>query len=129
MEILYTRNELIKYREFIKSQNKTIGFVPTMGALHQGHMSLIDTAHEKSDFVIASIFVNPTQFNNKNDYQNYPITIDQDLELLIQHHCDAVFLPTAEEMYPSTYQPYKIDIGELNFLLEGEKKTRRGHQI
>lgn len=126
MEILYTRNELIKYRELIKSQNKTIGFVPTMGALHQGHMNLIDTAHQHSDIVIASIFVNPTQFNNQNDFINYPSTIDQDLELLIRHQCNAVFVPTVEEIYPSNnYEPFKLDIGELNHLLEGEK--RPGH--
>lgn len=125
MEILYTRNELIKYRDFIKSQNKSIGFVPTMGALHQGHMSLIDTAHQNSDIVIASIFVNPTQFNNQNDFLHYPITLDQDLELLIQHQCDAVFMPSVEEIYPNNYQPFKLDIGELNHLLEGEK--RPGH--
>lgn len=125
MEILYTRNELIKYRDFIKSQNKSIGFVPTMGALHQGHMSLIDTAHQNSDIVIASIFVNPTQFNNQSDFLHYPITIDQDLELLIQHQCDAVFMPSVEEIYPNNYQPFKLDIGELNHLLEGEK--RPGH--
>lgn len=125
MEILYTRNELIKYREFIKSQNKSIGFVPTMGALHQGHMSLIDAAHQNSDIVIASIFVNPTQFNNQSDFLHYPITIDQDLELLIQHQCDAVFMPSVEEIYPNNYQPFKLDIGELNHLLEGEK--RPGH--
>jgi pantoate--beta-alanine ligase len=125
LEILYTRNELIKYRDFIKSQNKSIGFVPTMGALHQGHMSLIDTAHQNSDIVIASIFVNPTQFNNQNDFLHYPITLDQDLELLIQHQCDAVFMPSVEEIYPNNYQPFKLDIGELNHLLEGEK--RPGH--
>lgn len=126
MEILYTRNELIKYRDFIKNQNKTIGFVPTMGALHQGHMSLIDTARQNSDIVIASIFVNPTQFNNQNDFLHYPITLDQDLEFLIQHECDAVFVPSVKEIYPeSDHQSYKIDIGELDHLLEGEK--RPGH--
>lgn len=126
MEILYTRNELIKYREFIKNQNKSIGFVPTMGALHQGHMSLIDSAHQNSDIVIASIFVNPTQFNNQSDFLHYPITLDQDLELLIQHQCDAVFIPSVDEIYPKeNYQPYKVDIGNLDHLLEGEK--RPGH--
>jgi pantoate--beta-alanine ligase len=126
LEILYTRNELIKYREFIKNQNKTIGFVPTMGALHQGHMSLIDTAHQNSDIVVASIFINPTQFNNPNDFLHYPITLDQDLELLMLHHCDAVFIPSVDEIYPETnHQPFKVDIGDLNDLLEGEK--RPGH--
>lgn len=126
MEILYTRNELIKYREFIKNQNKSIGFVPTMGALHQGHMSLIDSAHQNSDIVIASIFVNPTQFNNQSDFLHYPITLDQDLELLLQHQCDAVFIPSVDEIYPKeNYQPYKVDIGNLDHLLEGEK--RPGH--
>lgn len=97
-----------------------------MGALHQGHMSLIDTAHEHSDIVIASIFVNPTQFNNPNDFLHYPVTLDQDLELLIEHKCDAVFVPSENEVYPDTnYQPYTLDIGELNSLLEGQK--RPGH--
>lgn len=89
-------------------------------------MSLIDIAKKTSDVVIVSIFVNPTQFNNQNDFNNYPISIDQDLELLMAHGCDAVFVPSVEEMYgKKDYEPYKIDIGYLDTILEGEK--RPGH--
>ncbi len=126
MEILYSREKLSEYREQCKHQNKTIGFVPTMGALHLGHMSLIEEAKKNADCVIASIFVNPKQFNNPEDFVNYPSSIDQDLELLMQHGCDAVFLPSVETMYGSEdYVPYKIELGELGNLLEGEK--RPGH--
>lgn len=126
MEIIYTRDELIQFREGCKAQGKKIGFVPTMGALHLGHMSLIDTAKKNSDIVIASIFVNPRQFNNIQDFNNYPMSIDQDLEMLMKNGCDAVFVPTVEIMYgDENYQPYKIDIGYLDEILEGEK--RPGH--
>lgn len=117
---------MIRFRESCKEQNKSIGFVPTMGALHLGHMSLIDRAKSQSDVVIASIFVNPRQFNNINDFNNYPISIDQDLELLLQYGCDAIFIPTVEVMYGNDeYKPYTLDIGYLDNILEGEK--RPGH--
>lgn len=97
-----------------------------MGALHSGHMSLIEEARKHSDIVIASIFVNPRQFNNQEDFINYPISIDQDLELLMRHGCNAVFLPSVDEIYPTeNYRPFKVELGEIGHLLEGEK--RPGH--
>ena len=102
------------------------GFVPTMGALHQGHISLIETAKSGGDLVIASIFVNPTQFNDANDFQNYPVTIEQDIDQLEHAGCDVLFLPSVEEMYPDglvNKTPY--DLGYLETVLEG--KYRPGH--
>lgn len=126
MEIIYTKAELATYIEKSKTKNKTIGFVPTMGALHQGHLSLVKQASIHTDIVIASIFVNPTQFNNSTDLKNYPSTIDQDLELLLENSCHAVFIPSVSEMYgDENYTPYKIDLGTLGEVLEG--KERPGH--
>jgi len=76
------------------------GFVPTMGALHEGHISLVQQAKAQDGLVVCSIFVNPTQFNDKSDYEKYPVTIDEDVEMLLNAGCDVLFLPSAEEMYP-----------------------------
>ncbi|MCO5232692.1 MAG: pantoate--beta-alanine ligase [Chitinophagales bacterium] len=126
MEIIYTREALTRFRENCKNLNKTIGFVPTMGALHMGHISLVQQAKKNVDYTIASIFVNPTQFNNKEDFNNYPLTIDQDIKLLIQYGCDAVFIPSVEEIYGQKgYHPFTIPLGKLGNIFEGEK--RPGH--
>lgn len=108
-----------------KKGRKT-GFVPTMGALHRGHISLIETAKESGNLVICSIFVNPTQFNDAKDFQNYPTTIEQDIDQLEKAGCDALFLPSVTEMYPDGLEnktPY--DLGYLEKVLEG--KYRPGH--
>jgi pantoate--beta-alanine ligase len=103
-----------------------LGFVPTMGALHNGHRSLIDKAKKEGKFVICSIFVNPTQFNDKNDFINYPITIDEDIALLLDADCDVLFLPDVEEMYPGGAGMVKAyDFGYLDTVLEGA--NRPGH--
>lgn len=109
-----------------KGLGKTIGFVPTMGALHNGHISLIQSAKQKTDFTVSSIFVNPTQFNNKEDLLNYPRNVERDL-LLVEHNGgDVVFLPSVNEIYPNGLQNVKhFDLGELEFILEG--KFRPGH--
>lgn len=104
--------------------NKSIGFVPTMGALHKGHLSLIKASQEKCDLTVCSIFVNPTQFNKKEDLDNYPRNIDKDLKLLEQEHCDIVFLPSVEEMYDN-YIFKEFDFGDLGNVMEG--KHRPGH--
>jgi pantoate--beta-alanine ligase len=112
---------------FLKSKLKeglSIGFVPTMGALHEGHISLIDRAKKDNEIVIASIFVNPTQFGNAEDLEKYPRTLDADCALLEPAGCDAVFAPSAAEMYISLPK-LKIDFGNLEHVMEG--KFRAGH--
>ena len=96
-------SSIIEIRKFLDEQSESqliIGFVPTMGALHQGHLSLIEQSKKSCDITICSIFVNPTQFNDKKDFEKYPIQIDADLEMLIAAGCDVVFIPSVDEMYP-----------------------------
>ena len=111
----------------IKSLKKgtSIGFVPTMGALHKGHLSLIEQAKKENDIVVVSIFVNPTQFDKKEDLINYPKTIDSDLSLLKSVYCDIVFTPTAEEIYSNNIQSQLFDFDGLEHQMEG--KFRDGH--
>lgn len=101
-----------------------IGFVPTMGALHEGHLSLVEQAGEISDIVVVSIFVNPTQFNDANDLVNYPRTIDADVNLLSTRRCDFVFCPSVDEIYPVP-DTRKFDFGNLDKVMEGA--FRPGH--
>ncbi|PID94498.1 MAG: pantoate--beta-alanine ligase [Bacteroidetes bacterium] len=107
-----------------KNRGAVIGFVPTMGALHQGHLSLIEKACQTCDMVVASIFVNPIQFNNPSDLEHYPRTITADLEKLEAAGCDLVFTPDAQEMYPQAITE-QYDFGKLEQVLEGEH--RPGH--
>ncbi|WP_300599777.1 pantoate--beta-alanine ligase [Niabella sp.] len=110
----------------LHDKKQEIGFVPTMGALHAGHISLVQAARQHSDFTVCSIFVNPTQFNDPKDLEKYPRTIEKDLQLLELHGCDAVFYPDVEEIYPSgTAHPPHYDLGHLEYILEG--KYRPGH--
>ena len=109
----------------MKSEGKTIGFVPTMGALHYGHISLVSSAMSQCDITIVSIFVNPTQFNNADDLLKYPRTLEADVELLSTINCDAVFAPSVEEMYPKNRDSTQLDLGNLANLMEG--KFRPGH--
>ncbi|MEC9281684.1 MAG: pantoate--beta-alanine ligase [Bdellovibrionota bacterium] len=103
---------------------KSRAFIPTMGALHQGHLSLIEAAKENHDEVVVSIFVNPTQFNQKTDLENYPRDLDSDKEKLKSLGVDILFLPTFEQMYPDNYH-YKITENEFSKLLCGAH--RPGH--
>lgn len=106
-------------------QQKT-GFVPTMGALHPGHISLVETAKQRGHLVICSIFVNPTQFNDAKDFQNYPITIESDIDQLEKAGCDVLFLPSVSEMYPNGLtSKTHYELGYLETVLEG--KYRPGH--
>lgn len=107
-----------------RKKGRKIGFVPTMGALHAGHLSLVETAAKQCDLVLASIFVNPTQFNDKKDLERYPRTIEEDKNLLRTVPCDAVFIPSVEEMYPKE-ENTSFDFGDLEKVLEG--KHRPGH--
>ncbi len=108
-----------------RAKNNTIGFVPTMGALHNGHLSLINASNENNDISVCSIFVNPTQFNNSSDLDNYPRTIDSDLALLKSVNCDIIFIPTTETMYPKGEQKTTFNFGTFEQVMEG--KDRPGH--
>lgn len=125
MNVHYTRNSLqIAIRE-AKLRGETIGFVPTMGALHEGHLSLVRTAFEQTDTVVVSIFVNPTQFNNPADLAHYPRMLDEDMTLLNDLGNVLIFAPTTAEIYPEN-DPFKaIDLEGMDAVLEGE--FRPGH--
>lgn len=113
--------------EFLDSKAKnglTIGFVPTMGALHQGHISLVKQAKKECKVVVVSIFVNPSQFGPNEDYKKYPRVIDQDCQLLKQNNVDAVFLPTADQMYPRGFSTW-VNESKLSDHLCGQ--SRPGH--
>jgi len=127
VKIFQTTRDIQKYLLEIKQlENKSIGFVPTMGALHVGHLSLINASKNKTDVTVCSIFVNPTQFNDKKDYDKYPIQIDKDLEMLLEAKCDVVFVPTVEEMYPNgTLEKTDVDLGFIGQALDAEH--RPGH--
>jgi pantoate--beta-alanine ligase len=124
MEIIKEPSELLKYIKRRKPEFKSIGFVPTMGALHQGHISLIEYSKKENDFTICSIFVNPIQFNNPQDFILYPKNQEEDFNMLENAGCDLLFMPSAESMY--TEEPrIKIDFGSLELVMEG--KFRPGH--
>ncbi len=107
-----------------KEEGKIIGFVPTMGALHDGHLSLVREMSILADITVVSIFVNPTQFNDSNDFQKYPRTIDDDLEMLKGEKVDVVFTPAEKEIYPKKDTP-NFEFGQLEKVMEGEH--RPGH--
>ena len=114
------------YLQDARNQGNTIGFVPTLGALHRGHLSLVARSKQDNQSTLASIFVNPAQFNDKKDFEKYPISIEKDIELLVSAGCDAIFLPAVEEIYPQGYdQPVHYELGLLETILEG--KYRPGH--
>ena len=109
-----------------RQAEKTLGFVPTMGALHDGHISLIKASLKKCDITICSIFVNPTQFNDPRDFEKYPQNIANDILLLENTGCDILFLPAVAEIYPFGLKPERhYDLGDLEYILEG--KYRPGH--
>ncbi|MEJ2882459.1 pantoate--beta-alanine ligase [Pedobacter sp. GR22-6] len=108
----------------IRSAQQKIALVPTMGALHKGHVSLIEVAQQHAEVVVCSIFVNPTQFTDPKDLEKYPRPLEHDMAMLEQCGCDIVFMPSVKEMYPGP-ENWHIDLGPAEFLLEGE--FRRGH--
>ena len=119
-----TIDETRAYAMAQRDKGLTIGFVPTMGALHPGHISLVDRARRENDIVMSSIFVNPIQFNNPDDLKKYPRTIESDMEMLKAAGCDVVFVPTVEEMYPEEINK-SYDFGKLADVMEGA--FRPGH--
>ncbi len=116
-------------RKWLDAQQKkgyTIGFTPTMGALHNGHISLIEQSKKANQATVSSIFVNPTQFNNPKDFEKYPITLEKDITMLEAAGCDVLFLPSVKEMYQEGIKPtIHYDLGYLETVLDG--KFRPGH--
>ena len=120
-------NFIVDIQRFIEEKHNLglkVGFVPTMGALHDGHLSLINRAKKENDIVVCSVFVNPIQFNNPADLEKYPRTPEKDIEKLQCAGCDAVFVPSAEEMYPEKVEDH-YDFGDLERVMEGA--CRPGH--
>lgn len=125
MNVVTTISDLKRAVSAARGNGKTVGLVPTMGALHNGHLSLVKQACNECQFVVVSIFVNPTQFNNPDDLRTYPRTLDKDVAFLTENsRCDIVFAPSAEEIYPEP-DTRQFDFGELATVMEG--KFRPGH--
>ena len=124
MEIFKTKTELTTYLNTFHSE-KSVGFTPTMGALHSGHMQLIESSKIECDITICSIFVNPTQFNNSGDLEKYPNTLKADLEKLKKVNCDIVYTPTIDDLYAKGEKAKEFNFGSLAASMEGE--YRAGH--
>ncbi|MFN5183701.1 MAG: pantoate--beta-alanine ligase [Bacteroidota bacterium] len=124
MKVVTTEKELKALVSAERKKGRKIGFIPTMGALHKGHFSLVETAEKNSDYIILSVFVNPTQFNDKKDFEKYPRNIDNDLQLLKNKKVDVVFTPSEKEIYPKP-DKRKFSFAKLDQVLEG--KQRPGH--
>ena len=123
MEIIHTRKALEQAIAACKAEGKSIGFVPTMGALHEGHLTLMRQAKAENDVAVCSIFVNPTQFNNPTDLERYPRNPEKDAQA-VSGICDIAFIPPVEEMYPET-PTETYDFGDLEKVMEGP--SRPGH--
>jgi len=125
MEIINRRQRMTSVaRKLRREQDRTIGLVPTMGALHEGHLSLVREARRMCDKVIVSVFVNPTQFGPAEDFEHYPRDLTKDTALLTDYNVDYIFAPSPEEIYPRDFSTY-VNVGGLSKLLEGE--SRPGH--
>lgn len=126
MHLIYSKKELQDLVAMVRRKGQSIGFVPTMGALHHGHTSLITTALKKHPVVVVSIFVNPTQFNNAQDLEKYPRTLDQDSQFLSGHKDKVViYAPSPQEVYGKTVQSTPYDFGGIEHMMEGAH--RPGH--
>ena len=124
MHILRTPQELSRSVDTCRANGQSVAMVPTMGALHQGHASLFKIAHEHADVVVATIFVNPLQFNNSADFEKYPLQMDHDVQLLEEQGVHYLYAPTVETMYDSGFST-SVDIDGITDLLEGA--SRPGH--
>lgn len=125
MVILKNADEIASLCTTSKIGNKSIGFVPTMGALHKGHTSLVQASKEQNETTVCSIFINPDQFNNQEDFDRYPVTTEKDIELLIAAGCDILLLPPLDQVYPSGYEKKAFALGKIETILEGQ--YRPGH--
>lgn len=127
MKIVESHSELLEQIQALKSTNPTarVGFVPTMGALHKGHLSLVSNAANHCEIIVVSVFVNPTQFNNQQDLKKYPRTIKEDIELLKTTSCSILFHPSEEEVYPPGFTSVEVDLKGLDLIMEGA--FRPGH--
>jgi pantoate--beta-alanine ligase len=124
MHVFYSIDAIQEFLKTQRKKGKSIGLIPTMGALHNGHLSLIEASKAKNDLTVCSIFINPTQFNNAHDLSVYPRTLEADCEMLESVKCDVVFAPNAHDIYP-TLPNLKFDFGDLERVMEG--KFRIGH--
>lgn len=124
MQIVRTVIELKNAVKAFRSEGNVVGLVPTMGALHEGHISLVERCKKENDITVVSVFVNPTQFNNKEDLQTYPRTEEADSKLLEEAGCDILFMPTVEEVYPES-DTRVFELGSVAQVMEGAK--RPGH--
>ncbi|MBI4313959.1 MAG: pantoate--beta-alanine ligase [Candidatus Omnitrophica bacterium] len=124
MKIITDPRAMQRWGAQAKVKKLSVGLVPTMGALHEGHLSLIRRARRQNDRVAVSIFINPIQFNQKSDYRKYPRPLRQDLQLLRQQNVDVVFMPSAESLYPKNFQTF-VEVADLSKAWEG--KHRPGH--
>ena len=128
MEVFHKISDYRSWHSKLKEEGLSIGFVPTMGALHEGHISLIEASKKENDITVCSIYVNPTQFNDQQDFEKYPRLIEDDMLKLEDGNCDALFAPDSAEMYPkddSIDIPKELDLGELAHVMEGQ--FRPGH--
>lgn len=125
MKIATTNHELEVLLSNARQLKQSIGFVPTMGALHEGHLALIQQSKHENDLTVCSIFVNPTQFNDANDLAKYPRTEEMDAKKLASANCDILYLPSVAEVYPSDWVSPHFDFGHLDSIMEG--KMRPGH--
>ncbi len=121
MRIINNIQEMLELAEDLRRAGKSIGFVPTMGALHDGHLSLFDAANKKADVTVASVFVNPTQFSPNEDFDKYPRNLERDIELAELHNVDYLFVPVATEMYPKNFVS-TIHLDKITKVFEGEKR-------
>jgi len=124
MKVFKTVESLRKWRSILDPK-KSLGLVPTMGALHEGHLSLIQKAADENDLCVATIFVNPTQFDRKEDLESYPNSLDSDLQMLDEAGCQAVFVPTSEDVYENKVASDQFDFEGLDKVMEG--LFRKGH--
>src|SRR5205814_575235 len=124
MEIINRRQRMFSISRQLRREAKTVGFVPTMGALHEGHLALVKEARACCDIVVVSIFVNPEQFNEKTDLEEYPRDLTTDAALLAEYEADYVFAPDPGEMYPEGFSTY-VDVEGLTDTMEGA--SRPGH--